>query len=475
MKSVRKTLLTLIICSKLVLMGFSVKAFAGSFEKYSFQDDLKHLSSYLTSVEEAKQDYVLLSLSKVFMINGDLNKAQYFLDKIQKPNSKVALIKRYYQGMINFLNDDYIAAYQKLDYDRFYESSAYPNVCLLKITTMMAIPEKVPGPILRREYNRCHNRTIEFSSTEHFWTNTLTLFRSHYKDALNGKILESYRYVLEDIDLLRIWLKAGLIMNKQEVLAKFLPSVNPSFYESAHIRELIGLVYFRLGKFEDAFKYVEDLNTPNAQNLLGLIKVKEEKLELALGHFQLALKKKKNSLNALRHALALTWILEQWNIGTKLVDKVHGSNFKWEHKLALKGAFHAFLGEYKQLHLVTSLLESQYPNKVPFEVELLRAFSGIISDNFDRFESGSHEGCKSHDGMSCYFSHKFIQDPNFTYSVKRKEKIIADINIDLEGLTQDIKIDSLNEIPLIFQRDIREMDNRVGSIEDANNLFKFSN
>ena len=73
-------------------------------------------------------------------------------------------------------------------------------------------------------------------------------------------------------------------------LLSFLPT---DFYKSGRFKEVLSFVYYRLGNYELAEKLVEDLEGPNSENIRGNIRLREQKYELAYGHFRSGLKKEK--------------------------------------------------------------------------------------------------------------------------------------------------------------------------------------
>lgn len=422
------------------------------------QGDLAQFQIYMDEVKFKKEQIDLLKLCKIYLISGNTTKAKYFLDKIQKPSKKLQNIIRHYNALISFVDSDFDTAYTYLNFDEFYSTNAYPNVCVLKLATMLSLPDKIEKKELSSELATCKIRTEKYTRNFHYWINTLTLFRTNINEITNGRALNDYRYVLNSKETVQLWLKAALILNKEDIIKKYIPYIVEDFYRYRNIRELVGLVYYRLGENEKAINYVEDLNSPNAENIKGLINLQNNQLELALGHFQLALKRKETSFNALSKGLALTWVLEQWELGAELLKKLQGQQLKWQQKMAFRGAYHAQIGQYKELNELVNILEREYQNQKPTEVELLRSFNGAITDNILQFEDGSHEACRGHDGMSCWLVHKLVQDRSFTYSMKRQEPILEDLKVDLQALTEKVEINKEPEIPLIYQEDIEELD-----------------
>ena len=128
--------------------------------------------------------------------------------------------------------------------------------------------------------------------------------------------------------------------------------------------------------------FVDDLSTSNSENLKGLIRLDNNQLELALGHFQLALKKKRHNFTASASSLGLAWVLEQWDFGLDLIKEPHGrGGLSVLEKKALRASLSGKLQRYQEMKKIVLSLESQYPQTKKMIVQLLRGLTGVITDN----------------------------------------------------------------------------------------------
>jgi hypothetical protein len=57
---------------------------------------------------------------------------------------------------------------------------------------------------------------------------------------------------------------------------------------------VISFIYSRLHDNKKALSFIDDIDSPNAENIKGNIRLRNKEYELAFGHFKLALNKKED-------------------------------------------------------------------------------------------------------------------------------------------------------------------------------------
>jgi tetratricopeptide (TPR) repeat protein len=131
-------------------------------------------------------------------------------------------------------------------------------------------------------------------------------------------------------------MKLALFLNREDVIIRYIANLPSSAYNSKGVRELIGFAYYRLGKTEKALEFIEDIESPNADNIRGTANLLKKKYELAFGHFKLALQKKGNSANALERGIPLAYTLGLWDEGINMLRRVVDTGLDERKKIALE-------------------------------------------------------------------------------------------------------------------------------------------
>lgn len=414
-------------------------------------------------IDEQFDEYANLKLAKKYLTAGNTRKARYFINRIDKEKIRLDPIRRFYMSLIEFVEDNHEESLRLINIEKFFDERFYPNICQLKLLNMLALP---PVKEIKEELAYCRRKTNQYSDTDLMWLENIINFKLGNKKLLQGQELEKFQYILNDVDTIRVWLKIGLYLNKESIIKKYLSSIPKEFYEYNSIRELIGLIHYRTGNYDLAQSFIEDLSSPNAENIRGNIKLKNKEYELAFGHFKLALQQKKNSMNSLERILSLSWVLEQWQDGLESLENLTGNLIDQDKKRIMRTAYMMFLGKFEYADRNLHLLEKAFPNEKPYEMQLTRGFYGLSTGNKDRFFDGNESACKDFDGLSCWWLMKSFDFQYLNKTLEREETITDSLEINLTKLkTQRFKT-PLNEINYIHQNDIEELDGVVLRVSD---------
>ena len=92
---------------------------------------------FLTQLAQANPLSPLLA-SKYLLLNGELKKAEIFLDGMQGEQKEINLQKNYYWSLIDFIRGNYQDAYRKLVNIERESPRKYDKICALKIIVMRA-------------------------------------------------------------------------------------------------------------------------------------------------------------------------------------------------------------------------------------------------------------------------------------------------------------------------------------------------
>ncbi len=436
--------------------------FAQNTRYLSIFDELRVLNESL----KKEQDLNRIKYAKYALIEGKISLAKYYLNKVDISKSQYGPIKRRYVGMIAFLEGDYKKAYEVLEHPEMNTIAGLKSTCILRSLTLMSLFKEKE---LRKLTEDCNTILKSKSTVGLFWQNQIfDLFLTKSEKKLEN-ILSALRVETLDTDLLRVWIKLGIYLNKEKIIAKLLKRLPDSAYRSNNIRELIALIYYRIGDEKEAKKFIEDINGQLAENIRGNISLNNNDYEVAFGHFQLALKRKSTSLNALERSIPLAWKLEKWKKGIDLLTQLNYDDLKERDRQALKAAFKIRLGKNIEAKNHLRYMEKLYGNNLPHEGDVMMGINSLILNDDENFKLYSDKACRNFDGTSCWLLHQTLVWSNFgklsnIYNSNKEVKIsFADESID--SLRNEKEITGLDEEVLIDQQDIEELDSSVFNLE----------
>ena len=415
-----------------------------------------------TLLEQKTNDLESLILAKKFLVNGDTEWAQYFLNKVNTNESDLNVVIKRYKAWISFIEGKYEETEEMLNSREFSEVENFKEVCLLKILTKMIGPYNKE---LAQELSYCSIITRLYSNNEQYWLENLTKLKTKKFGQIKGMNTSDIQYIISDQQLVRIWLKTGLFINREDLIEKHLKSIPSSIYRSKRTRELIGFYHYRKGEFDKAKDFVEDIDTPNAENIRGNINLKDKKYELAFGHFKLALNKKANSLNALERAIPLAWILEQWKDGLELIGRLVDESIDVQKKDALESAFHIRMSNFDLAERKLRILDAEYQGQPPLEVDIMRSYVALRNNDPKTLYLTSKNACRRYDGLSCWIQNQLIIWENIGKTIERDEEIQAENTFDLENIKKFVTPEPMQESIYIDQKDIEELDSQLVKIK----------
>ncbi|MDD0853126.1 hypothetical protein HBN50_08460 [Halobacteriovorax sp. GB3] len=412
-------------------------------------------------VQKREKIIKIISAAKEMLLRGDTKKAHYLLSKIDIKRTKLRPIVLRFQALTYFIENDYNKALKILSHYDFDDPKYYKEVCMLKIIAQ--IP-KGPSKNLEKDIILCQNSTFKYTNNDHFWLETIYSLHFDRERLLKGNALSDFQWILSTKEYVRIWLKTGLFINRENYVESFIHTFPAYLYESEELRELIGLMYYRMGNKEKAMQFIEDLNGPNAENIKGNINLEEKKYELAFGHFQLALQTKKNSKNALERAIPLAWLLGQWEEGIRLLKKSINPTLDQRKKFALDTAFKIKAKKFEQANDQILILNNLYELKAPFEIELMIGHMNMVANENELLKKSIEKTCKLYDGMSCWLQMQTLIWDNLPKTSKREDKLHPEIENFVDELKSAQGITPLEEQVNIDQRDIEELDGELLSL-----------
>jgi len=430
----------------------------------------KHLVNEQENIEKSlyqellkrQADFSMLLEAKYHLISGNIEKAEFFLKRFSPKRKEMELLKNRYLAIIAFIKDDYVGM---LDYlqDGIYNNLAYyPHICLMKSLGEMTLRQR---KAFKNEFSLCSPLTSRFSRNDQLWYESLAkLFERNYS-TLKGGDLDTISKSLEDNEIIRPWLKLALYSNRESMIIPLISRIPGNAYHSHSVRELLGLIYYRLGEESKALEFIDDLSGPNAENIKGNIDLLKGRDELAFGHFKLALQKKENSLNAVERALPLSWKLGQWKEGLSLLARIVDRQTDIKKKLSLNTAFQIRMNNFHRAFDQLKELRYYFKNESPKEVAQMHAYTAFMVNNKEEGLKNANIACRKNDGLMCYAEMELSIWEDLTKTIARDEEIYTDKEITMDNLKAVAEITPMHEEHLIDQRDIEELDSSLLGIE----------
>lgn len=413
-------------------------------ELYQQQSELSKRAGHL----------VALKLAKKSIIEGRLEAAKFFLDRLPESGDSLVLIKKRYLSLIAFIEGKYEDSLELTSNAQFNDAKYYQEICMVRLLSSFGLNNTQK---FNDEFRNCLGTTFIYSDTDHYWTRTMADVKNRDEILLRGQGFESIRVILGNLDLTKIWLKLALYLNRENIAYKYLDSLTEETYRSKSARELIGFIYYRMGDKKKAFEFIEDIDSANAENIKGNLRLDSGEYELAYGHFKLALKAKSNSLNAMERILPLIWLLEQWEEGEDILSRVQTEYFDEKGKVALDTAIKIRKEQFDIADKNLNRLDQMFKGKVPLEIEQMAMVNAMRRTKTNEAEDFASRACRRLDGLACWILLSNITWENLGKTAMRNEPVVTK-NFNPDEYKLNIETTPLTEKIFIDQKDIEELD-----------------
>lgn len=413
-------------------------------------------SEYYKNKEKVENSaFYKLLMVKNYIIEGNLEKASYFLLKISDDDDKIKILKERYNALIMFLKDDFKGTLEILSRPIFKQRENFKKICILKVLSLLALNKKSE---LKSNQDQCTASTIEYSKNEHLWLTSTIPIKIGEDPLLRVERLLQTDFIFTNKEIIKIWLKRAIYNNKEKEILKRLGQI-PSFaLRSKKIRELIGLIYYRTGNSTEAMNYISDLKTTNAYNIKGIIELEKKNYDKAFDLFQKALSRKEDSLNALMISIPLSYITSNWEIGSKLLTQVLTKKNDEAKRLALDTVFNIRMNNYDLAMKKIKILENFYRGEIPFNIIIMASYSSLQTNDIKELKKFSYQACLKFDGINCWVYNQLLFWDDLPLAIKNKDLVTNVHKIDIEALKNPLPKDPLKENPIVDQKDIEELD-----------------
>ena len=400
--------------------------------------------------EDRKMEITELKRIKYLLINGEIRLARLELAKIRNSQSKLKPIIHRYAGILEFVDGNYSEAWKHFSARELDSDSHFKKICTAKTLTRIIL-DKTIG--LREDWSRCQLLgLLNLNPQAQRWMDILVDLKTIPAKGITRAPFERERFSRFEIDDLKLILKLALYLNQESIVLPELTDLTLEQLRDEEVRELVGTIYFRVGSFVDSFKFVEDLTSPNAENIKGNLYILRKKYELAYAQFKLALNQKENSQNAMERLLPLAWILQDWENGARYSERVFASPQTQINKLTLLAAFLTEKGDYASAAEVLKDINQRSIKANRLEVTQLYSFVSMMRNEPEMMRKQAGRSCSQNDVINCWFLYQLTQWDAFPLTIKRKDKI--------NFRDQIAQADSLKEEVYINQLDIEELDDK---------------
>lgn len=364
-------------------------------------------------------------------------------------------------SIIHFIEGDYLNSLEILQDKEFYTFENNKHVCLLRVLNFLILNSNLEA---LEDWKLCRDTTINKTSSYHVWMNSLIELKAKKTKISEYKVIKNLNIENETGELLTLFLKLALYMNVPKKVLERLPYLGDEIYEDDKLRELIGMLYFRDKQLINAYRFIEDLNSPNSENLKGNLYLAQKKYELAYAQFKLGLSKKSDSQNAIERITPTAWILRQWKDGLKYIKKLKVSNEDYFKKVLIKSAFEIQLGKTSEAKKSLEKIIKFGQNFQAQEVTQMYSLVNFQLKDKELANNYSDMSCKNLDGINCWIQYQLLMWQDFTLTANRDDKIFEESKSLLKAYTSGHSDENIEEELLIDQRDIEELDNSLMSL-----------
>ena len=422
-----------------------------AFEGLTFQDlNQEVMAEGMTVSRELKK-------AKFFLINGETRRARALLTSIAHTQSKLRPIVFRYLGIMYFMEGNFRRSNHFLSRPEVSSLPHYAKICTLKVITQIAMSKTSE---LSAEWERCKLEAISRVDQARLpWLDTLVELKLNPKDVRAVVPLKTLRIASLENEDLKVLLKLGLYLNKDEYIVNQLENLTLEQLQDMEVRDLVAQIYFRNGQLAKSYRFVADLRSPNSENIKGNLYLLRTKYELAYAQFKLALEQKQNSQNALERLIPLAWLLGDWEGGVKYAEKIVASPTTHTSKLTLISAFHMEKGDYSEARRLLQQINQTSKRGSEKDVTQLASFVGLMENDAALARKNAEASCRNYDMLNCWVAFQLTQWEAFPLTMRRKDPVVA--KNDWEKLTNEDLSDPLTEVAYVNQTDIEELDDQL--------------
>ncbi|MFL5783683.1 MAG: tetratricopeptide repeat protein [Bacteriovoracaceae bacterium] len=406
---------------------------------------------------ESRQYQEELKKVKYYLINGELSLAKVFLEKLTFGQSKLKPVAHRYLGLIAFIEQDYKKSIDYLTRGELQNPPHFAKICGVLVLDKIVLSDL---KTLEADWDRCRvEAQRDVNAVNLPWLDTLVKLKlSPVPGITSAPFKKITLRSFENVDL-KIILKLALYLNQENLVVNQLFELTPEQLVDTDVRELAGHIFFRSGKFANAYKFIEDIKSPNSENIKGNLYLLREKYEIAYAQFKLALKEKQNSQNALERLVPIAWLLGDWKGGSEYARQLIARSNQEANKLTIIAAFEMQMGNYKKASSILNEISRQSRRGASLEVAQIASFSALMENDGAELKAATTLSCEQNDLVNCWVLYQHYHWDNFPLVVRRDNDIT--FKEEWQTLTKEKLPGKLTEQVYVYQQDIEELDDKM--------------
>jgi tetratricopeptide (TPR) repeat protein len=399
----------------------------------------------------------ILGKAKLAMINGDLFKAKtLMLNLVYVSDYTKAIMSRYW-AIIHFIEGDYTKAMQFMNEPDLQITSNFKHICNLKTLTYLILEKENQA---FQTWSECYAVVVS-DIVNPLWNDVLVTIKQN--PSSTTKSLKGLTLARKNKDQLELILKLALYLNESHLLVKEISAIDVEMLKHERIRELIGLVYYRQGRIKLAYKFLEDLNTPNAEVIKGNIYLAQDKVELALAQYRLAIKAKSNSINAIERLLPIAWRLEQWDTGLIALNQLKAVKDIDYTSMIVEAAFETMKQNYDKALKITDYLDEKTGQSRWDPLAYVKSYLLIQKKELRRASYYSFLSCLDGNPVMCWTYQQMLENPDVIEMNEVYTTPLHDARFNIAQYTAPPN--PIDERVFISQKEIEELDDALINLE----------
>ncbi len=444
----------------LLMMGLSVHADdilsrRGEFSPPPSIYDVEELNRVLFS--ELRTQNNELKKVKYYLLNGEIRMARVYLSKLAYTRTKLRPVIYRYLAMLSFIEGDFSKSYFYTAKPELQDIPYFSKICTLKVLNQIVLSKTFE---LEKDWPKCQLQNYKnINPSSIIWLDTLVQLKLNPNRGITRIPFKGIKLQAMDNDTLKIFLKLAMYLNQESLVIDQIPELTLDQLQDPEVREIAGQIFFRTGALAKSYRFIEDLKSPNSENIKGNLYILRKKYELAYAQFKLSLEQKQNSQNAMERILPLAWLLGDWEGGARYSEQVINSPQTQINKMTLTSAFHTQKGDYERASRILEHIAQKSRRGTSIEVTQLGSFNALMLNRPEMVKKQAIMSCDQYDLVNCWVLFQLAQWDAFPLTIRREEKITD--KREWEKLISEEINAPLTETVFVNQIDIEEMDDKL--------------